>query len=184
MPSLDTFIVTPQALTLVLLCDQLRPKLEDQAEDAVDDVHDRSRFLCQQTPGEAGERGDEVESKLSRINCSHLLTCSLEVEPDITEAPHHVFELQQEGEQTVVLVHAAVRDDDVQRPVHLGDDTREERDTKARRKKVCEGVSAIECERKHRKEKQELGRTGKGRVTDEAMGGVKAETLIKEVRGL
>lgn len=47
------------------------------------------------------------------------------MEPDLAEAPHHVFELQQEREQTVVLVHAAVRDDDVQRPVHLGDDTEE-----------------------------------------------------------
>lgn len=37
------------------LCDQLGPKLEDQAEDAVDDVHDRSRLLRQQTPGEARE---------------------------------------------------------------------------------------------------------------------------------
>lgn len=50
----------------------------------------------------------------------HPLTCSLEVEPDLTEAPHHVLELQQEREQTVVLVHAAVGDDDVHRPVHLG----------------------------------------------------------------
>lgn len=40
------------------LCDQLGPKLEDQAEDAVDDVHDRSRFLCQQTPGESRARGE------------------------------------------------------------------------------------------------------------------------------
>lgn len=55
------------------------------------------------------------------------LTCSLEVEPDLAEAPHHVFELQQEGKQAVVLVHAAVGDDDVQRPVHLGDDTEERR---------------------------------------------------------
>lgn len=54
------------------------------------------------------------------IKSSHPLTCSLEVEPDLTEAPHHVLELQQEREQTVVLVHAAVGDDDVQRPVHLG----------------------------------------------------------------
>lgn len=28
------------------LRDQLGPKLEDETEDAVDDVHDRSRFLC------------------------------------------------------------------------------------------------------------------------------------------
>lgn len=35
------------------LCNQLGPKLEYQAEDAVNDVHDRSRFLCQQTPAEA-----------------------------------------------------------------------------------------------------------------------------------
>lgn len=38
------------------LCNQLGSKLKDQAEDAVDDVHDRSRFLRQQTPG-GGERG-------------------------------------------------------------------------------------------------------------------------------
>lgn len=38
-----------------------------------------------------------------------------------------MFELQQERKQTVVLVHAAVGDDDVQRPVHLGDDTEEKR---------------------------------------------------------
>lgn len=41
------------------------------------------------------------------------------MKPDIPEAPHHVFELQQERKQAVVLVHAAVGDDDVQRPVHL-----------------------------------------------------------------
>lgn len=38
-----------------------------------------------------------------------------------------MFELQQERKQTVVFVHAAVGDDDVQRPVHLGDDTKEMR---------------------------------------------------------
>lgn len=54
------------------------------------------------------------------IKSAHPLTCSLKVEPDLTEAPHHVLELQQEREQTVVLVHAAVGDDDVERPVHLG----------------------------------------------------------------
>lgn len=88
------------------------------------------------------------------------------MEPDVAKAPHHVFELQQEREQTVVLVHAAVRDDDVQRPVHLGDGTeaKRDRDTEARKggKKVCKGVRAIECERKQRKVKQELGKTGKG----------------------
>ena len=47
-------------LALPGLCDQLGPKLEDQAEDAVDDVHDRSSFLCQQTPGEA-RRGRECK---------------------------------------------------------------------------------------------------------------------------
>lgn len=40
------------------LCNQLGSKLEDQAEDAVDDVHDRSRFLRQQTPGGRRERGE------------------------------------------------------------------------------------------------------------------------------
>lgn len=34
------------------LRDQLRPKLEDEAEDAVDDVHDWSRFLGEETPAE------------------------------------------------------------------------------------------------------------------------------------
>lgn len=43
------------------LCNQLRPKLEDQAEDAVDDVHNWSRFLCQQTPGEMRERGESAK---------------------------------------------------------------------------------------------------------------------------
>ena len=57
----------------------------------------------------------------SSQNGAALLTGSLEVEPDISEGPHHVLELQQEGEQPVVLVHAAVRDDDVQRPVHLSE---------------------------------------------------------------
>lgn len=65
------------------------------------------------------------------------LTCSLEVEPDLAEAPHHVFELQQEGKQAVVLVHAAVGDDDVQRPVHLGDGMEE-------RKKTERGRQAVE----------------------------------------
>lgn len=37
------------------LCNELGPKLEDQTEDAVDDVHDRSCFLCQQTPREKRE---------------------------------------------------------------------------------------------------------------------------------
>lgn len=72
--------------------------------------------------------GKNPES-LSLVRCvfSLSLTCSLKVEPDLTEAPHHVFELQQEGKQAVVLVHAAVGDDDVQRPVHLGDDAEERR---------------------------------------------------------
>lgn len=42
-------------LAVPRLCDQLGPKFEDQAEDAVDDVHDGSRFLCQQTPTEVRE---------------------------------------------------------------------------------------------------------------------------------
>lgn len=55
-----------------------------------------------------------------------------------------------------------------------------DRDTKAKKKS--------ECERKQRNVERELGRTGKGRVTDEARGGeekgASVETLIKEVRGL
>lgn len=39
------------------LCDQLGPELEDETEDAVDDVHDRSRFLRQQTPEDRSDRG-------------------------------------------------------------------------------------------------------------------------------
>lgn len=40
------------------LRDQLGAELEDQAEDAVDDVHDRGRFLCQEAPG-----GSRVEAR-------------------------------------------------------------------------------------------------------------------------
>lgn len=43
------------------LCDQLGTKLEDQTEDAVDDVHDRSCLLCQQTPVQVREEGAEFE---------------------------------------------------------------------------------------------------------------------------
>lgn len=57
-------------------------------------------------------------------------TCSFEVKPDVTEAPHHVLELQQEREQTVVFAHAAVSDDDVEWPVHL-------KQTKDGKKKKC-----------------------------------------------
>lgn len=39
-------------LAVPRLCDQLRPELQDKAEDAVNDVHDRGRFLRQQTPAE------------------------------------------------------------------------------------------------------------------------------------
>lgn len=42
-------------LALPWLCNQLGPKLQDQAEDAVDDVHDRSCFLGQQTSGDVRE---------------------------------------------------------------------------------------------------------------------------------
>lgn len=38
-----------------------------------------------------------------------------------------MFELQQERKQAVVLVHAAVCDDDIQRPVDLGDVARKKR---------------------------------------------------------
>lgn len=96
----------------------------------------------------------------ARIKSFHPLTCSLEVEPDLAEAPHHVFELQQERKQTVVLVHAAVGDDDVQRPVHLGDDTKEKRQRhQGEGKKVYKGVRARECGKKQqRKVEQELGK--------------------------
>lgn len=47
------------------------------------------------------------------------LTSSLEVKPDVSEGPHHVFELQQEGEESVVFIQTAVRDDDIHWPVHL-----------------------------------------------------------------
>lgn len=43
-------------LTVPGLRDELSPKFEDQAENAVDDVHDRSCFLRQQTPGEGEGR--------------------------------------------------------------------------------------------------------------------------------
>lgn len=80
----------------------------------------------------------------AQIKSPRPLTCSLEVEPDLTETPHHVLELQQEREQTVVLVHAAVGDDDVQRPVHLGNVAggsakRCERKQSRRGKNRCEG---------------------------------------------
>lgn len=100
---------------------------------------------------------------------SHPLTCSLEVEPDLTEAPHHVLELQQEREQTVVLVHAAVGDDDVQRPVHLGN--------------VGEKCRKDVCERKHWHVKQSW-RGKKKQVWERKERGASAEMLIKEVTGL
>lgn len=63
-----------------------------------------------------------------------------------------MFELQQERKQTVVLVHAAVGDDDVQRPVHLGDGTEEKRQRHRGgdrdRERERRGVRASECERK------------------------------------
>lgn len=54
------------------------------------------------------------------------LTRPLEVKPDVSEGPHHVFELQQEREESVVFVQTAVCDDDIHRPVHL--QTEPERD--------------------------------------------------------
>lgn len=47
------------------------------------------------------------------------LTRPLEVKPDVSEGPHHVFELQQEGEESVVFIQTAVCDDDIHWPVHL-----------------------------------------------------------------
>ncbi len=54
------------------------------------------------------------------------LTRPLEVKPDVLEGPHHVFELQQEGEESVVFVQTAVRDDDIHRPVHLQEERERE----------------------------------------------------------
>lgn len=70
-----------------------------------------------------------------------------------------MFELQQERKQTVVLVHAAVGDDDVQRPVHLGGDTKEMRQ-KTRGGGVYKGVRA--SVEKKKKVGQELGKMGDG----------------------
>lgn len=58
----------------------------------------------------------------------------------------------------VVLVHAAVGDDDVQRPVHLGDDT------KGMRQKTRGGGGVQRCESECEKNKvgQELGKMGDG----------------------
>lgn len=64
-----------------------------------------------------------------------------------------MLELQQEREQTVVLVRAAVGDDDVQWPVHLG--------------RVGGGVKRCECERKQRNTKLELERGKKNRCEKE-----------------
>lgn len=80
-----------------------------------------------------------------------------------------MLELQQEREQTVVLVRAAVGDDDVQWPVHLG------------RVGGGGGVKRCECERKQRNTKLELERGKKSGVRERD---VQVETLIKEVRGL
>lgn len=70
-----------------------------------------------------------------------------------------MFELKQEREQTVVLVHAAVRDDYIQRPVHLGEDMK----VKTHKRK---GVTSM-CEESKRKAEQKSRQTGKGRVIDE-----------------
>lgn len=56
------------------------------------------------------------------------LTRPLEVKPDVSEGPHHVFELQQEGEESVVFVQTAVCDDDIHRPVHLQAERERERE--------------------------------------------------------
>lgn len=58
-----------------------------------------------------------------------------------------MFELQQERKQAVVLVHAAVCDDDIQRPVDLGDVARKkkEKNVTAVRKN---GAWSFECEGK------------------------------------
>lgn len=45
------------------LCDQLGPELEDETKDAVDDVHDRSCLLCQQTPAKVKQGGNLKKEK-------------------------------------------------------------------------------------------------------------------------
>lgn len=75
-----------------------------------------------------------------------------------------MLELQQERKQAVVLVHAAVCDDDIQRPVHLRDATRERDETGVRRNSTW----SFECEGKLRE--TELRKTGKGRVMDDVRG--------------
>lgn len=41
------------------------------------------------------------------------------MEADVFECPHHELQLQQEGEDTTVLVQAALRDNNVEGPVNL-----------------------------------------------------------------
>lgn len=59
-----------------------------------------------------------------------------------------MFELQQERKQAVVFVHAAVCDDDIQRPVDLGDVVRKKRKKKDLTTVRKNGVWSFECEGK------------------------------------
>lgn len=47
------------------------------------------------------------------------LTSALQVKPNILESPHHVLQLKQKGKNLVVFIHAALSNDNVQRPVNL-----------------------------------------------------------------
>ncbi len=61
-------------LELPGLCDQLPAELQDQTEDAVDDVHDRGGFLRQQTP-ERGKKGPSHLHILHRISVHEHWMC-------------------------------------------------------------------------------------------------------------
>lgn len=49
------------------LSDQLSSELQDQTENAVDEVHDRGCFVCQQTPKEARNEEEEVNNEAQNV---------------------------------------------------------------------------------------------------------------------